>query len=352
MEPTPNQKVTIYTIAKEAGVSPATVSRVLTNSANVRPEKRERIEELIHKYNFMPSALARGLTDTRRMIIGIITADVRNSFYADVYTACENAASKAGYTMLLLNSFGDRDTEKRQIKKLLEQRVDAIIQLGGAADDVETDTGYAKQVKIAVKSLPFVVTGKVDGADCNIVRVDAERALELLVEHLVYNGNKRIALVGGRIDVVSTKAKYEHFLKIADKYHLDTNPVYLENWGGYRVDKGLRSMDALFDKCHKQGIPYPDAVIAVNDLTAVGVIKSIERHGLRIPEDIAVVGYDNIDIDEIIEPNITTIDYNYAVFGEMLVSTAIAGIEGTSVEKQRNIEPNIVIRESSDIKRV
>ncbi|MCR4588192.1 MAG: LacI family transcriptional regulator, partial [Lachnospiraceae bacterium] len=302
MEAVTNSKVTIYTIAKEAGVSPATVSRVLTNSANVRPEKREKIEELIHKYNFMPSALARSLTDTQRKLIGIITADVRNSFYADVYIACENAANKAGYTMLLLNSFGDKEIERRQIKKLLEQRVDAIIQLGGAADDVDTDSAYAKQVKIATKSVPFVVTGKVDGADCNIVRIDAERAIELLVEHLAKNGNRRIALVGGRIDVVSTKAKFQHFLKIAEKYKLDTNPIYLENWGGYRVPKGESAMDELFKKCDKAKIPYPEAVIAVNDLTAVGVIKSIERHGLKIPEDIAVVGYDNIDIDEIIDP--------------------------------------------------
>ncbi len=346
-----DQKVTIYTIAKEAGVSPATVSRVLTNSANVRPEKRAKVEELIHKYNFMPSALARSLTDTQRKLIGIITADVRNSFYADVYTACEFAASKAGYTMLLLNSFGDRDTEKKLIKKLLEQRVDAIIQLGGAADDVETDPGYAKQVKIARKSVPFIVTGKVDGADCNIVRVDAERALELLVEHLVKNGNRRIALVGGRIDVVSTRQKYEHFRKIAEDKKLTMHPVYLENWGGYSVPSGVDTMDQLFKKCDKEKIPYPDAVIAVNDLTAVGVIKSIERHGLKIPEDIAVVGYDNIDIAEIIEPNITTIDYNYQVFGEMLVSTAISGIENKPVDKQRNIEPHLVIRQSSDLKR-
>ncbi|MCR5022760.1 MAG: substrate-binding domain-containing protein, partial [Lachnospiraceae bacterium] len=96
---------------------------------------------------------------------------------------------------------------------------------------------------------------------------------------------------------------------------------------------------------------YPEAVIAVNDLTAVGVIKSIERHGLKIPEDIAVVGYDNIDIDEIIDPNITTIDYNFEVFGETLVSTAIAGIESQAVMEQKNIEPHIIVRASSNIKR-
>ena len=99
-----NKVITIYDIAKEAGVSAATVSRVLTNNANVRKEKKDKVQNLIEKYNFKPNAMARGLSDTKSRVIGIVAADVRNPYYAEVFVACENAAREAGYTVLLCNS--------------------------------------------------------------------------------------------------------------------------------------------------------------------------------------------------------------------------------------------------------
>ena len=99
--------ITIYDIAKEAGVSAATVSRVLTKSANVRPEKKEKVMELVRKYNFKPNALAKGLADTKSKVIGILTADVRNPYYAELFVACEQAARKAGYSVLLFNTMGE-----------------------------------------------------------------------------------------------------------------------------------------------------------------------------------------------------------------------------------------------------
>ena len=99
-----NKVITIYDIASEAGVSVSTVSRVLTNNANVRPEKKEKVQQLINKYNFKPNAMARGLTDPKNKVIGIIAADVRNVYYANIFVACETEARKAGYRVLLCNS--------------------------------------------------------------------------------------------------------------------------------------------------------------------------------------------------------------------------------------------------------
>ena len=123
------KNITIYDIAREAGVSAATVSRVLTNNANVRPEKKQKVQALIEKYNFKPNAMAKGLSDTKSKVIGVMVADVRNPFYAEVFLACELAAEKAGYTVLLCNSLGDTDREKQNLELFYEQRVSAVIQL-------------------------------------------------------------------------------------------------------------------------------------------------------------------------------------------------------------------------------
>ncbi len=140
--------ITIYDIASEAGVSVATVSRVLTNNANVRPEKKEKVQQIINKYNYKPNAMARGLTDTKSRVIGIIAADVRNVYYANVFAACETEARKAGYRVMLCNSLGEIEREEEQLEMLYEQRVGAIIQLGGRADDLTSDVDYVERVNM------------------------------------------------------------------------------------------------------------------------------------------------------------------------------------------------------------
>lgn len=347
-----DKKITIYEIAKEAGVSPATVSRVLTGNANVKQEKKEKVLELIKKYNFKPSAVARGLSDTKSRIIGIIVADIRNTYYADMYVACENAANKEGYSVMLMNSFGRVDMEIRQLGKLVQWRADAIIQLGGAVDSLTTDPSYVKEVNRLLGNIPLVVTGKLDNTNCYQVQIDAAAAMDMLVQHLVSNGNKRIALVGGRLDVESTYIKYNEFLKLTKELGLENSPLYTDNFGGYGIEEGTASMNELIERFSLAGKPLPEAVICINDSTAAGVIKSIRKHGLKIPEDITVVSYDNTNLCEVAEPGLTSVAYDYEKYGKTLVRTAIDVADGKSADKQTLIKPSgLMVRKSSNYKR-
>jgi LacI family transcriptional regulator/LacI family repressor for deo operon, udp, cdd, tsx, nupC, and nupG len=269
-----------------------------------------------------------------------------------MYVACERAADKEAYTVMMLNSFGDIEMEKKQLSKLIEWRADAIIQLGGAVDAMESNPDYVKQINSIAGTIPFVVNGKLDGTNCYKVQIDAAAAMDMLVEHLANNGNKKIALVGGRIDVESTNIKYFRFKELVDKYGLNDSTMYSDNWGGYTVEEGIESMDALFTKLKLAAEPLPDAVICINDNTAVGVIKSIRKHGYRIPEDISVVSYDNIDIAEIIEPGITSVAYDYDIFGSALIQTALDAIDKKDTPRMTYIKPKgLVVRGSSDYKR-
>lgn len=341
MNETDNKVITIYDIAKEAGVSASTVSRVLTNNANVRPEKKERIQAIIDKYNFKPNALARGLSDTQTKVIGIVTADVRNPFYASVFVAVEAAAHNAGYTVLLVNSLGKMDREMEHVNKLKQQQVDAIIQFGGCVDDLMTNAEYARFIKPIADTTPLLVSGKLDGVKCYQVRIDANEASTLLTEHLIQLGHKRIALVGGRLDVTSTYEKYSTYRKLLRQHGIDFKEEYIIN-GGYDYDTGYKGVKKLLGLKE-----IPTAIIAINDFCASGVIKGISEVGLSIPGDISIVSYDNTYIAEYALPKLTSIDYDYTTFGEKLVDTAIKAINKENVPSLQTITPHLVVRESS-----
>lgn len=339
-----NRVLTIYDIAKEAGVSAATVSRVLTSSANVRPEKKEKVLQLIEKYNFRPNALARRLSDTRSKTIGIIAADIRNPYYAQMFVACEVAADKAGYTILLCNSFGEKEKEFEQLEKLQEQRVDAIIQFGGAIDDLVSNVKYVEQVKRLLNSIPIIITGKLDATDCHVVQIDSVKTMDLLMEHLIGLGHRDIALVGGRKDVFSTYEKIERYKQILQENQIDYREQMIGTTDSYDNESAYRKMNEMFD----QGVK-PTAVIAINDFSAAGIMRSILEHGYRIPEDISLVSHDNTYITELLQPKLTSIDYNYERYGEVLIDTAIAAVEGKDIPKQQLVFPTLVVRESSGV---
>ena len=339
---TGGKSITIYDIAKEAGVSPATVSRVLTNSARVRPEKKQKIQELIEKYNFTPNAMARGLSDTRSRVIGIIAADVRNPFYSEVFVACELAARRLGYTVLLCNSLGEAGLERQQLEKLQEQRVDAVIQMGGRVDDLVSNLEYVELVNAMPERIPMVINGKLDGTQCFQVQIDARKTMDLLMEHLIGLGHREIALVGGRADVLSTFEKIQRYKQLLKQNQIPFRPELVQEAGHYNDAGAYAEMNRMLDA----GI-VPTAVIAINDYSAAGIARSLTEHGYRIPEDISLVSYDNTYIAEMLIPKLTSIDYDYGNLGRKLVETAIGALEGKEIPKLQMLEPTLVVRESS-----
>lgn len=337
-----SRAITIYDIAKEAGVSPATVSRVLTNSANVKQEKREKVEMLIAKYNFKPNALAKGLANTRTKTIGVLAADVRNPYYASLFVACEQAAREAGHTVVLYNSLGKTENEVELLGKLVEQKVDAIIQLGGRVDDLVSNIEYVEIVNQIMSTIPVIVTGKLDGTRCHAVRIDSMKAMELLMEHLLDLGHEKIALLGGRKDVLATFEKYQMYKQILRENQIAFDPELTADDGGYTFETGYQQMNEMLAKRTDM-----TAVIAINDFTAMGVMKSLNEHKIRIPQDISVVSYDNTYMAQMAVPSLTSIDYNYEEYGRKLIDTSIAMIEGRKKDTLRMVTPSLIVRESS-----
>lgn len=334
--------MTIYDIAKEAGVSPATVSRVMSNRAKVSSDKKEKVLAVIEKYNFQPNVLAKGLANAGTKTIGVMTADVRNPFYANLFIACEQAAKELGYTVILCNSLDIREQEIELLGKMMDQKVDAIIQIGGSVDDRIYDEEYVETVNRLASDIPFITTGKLDGTGCYMVRIDDRKSMELLMNHLLDLNHMRIALVGGEMSVASTYDKYQKYKQMLWENGIEFDKNLIADDSQYDYVSGYSEMKKMLDKQI-----LPTAVIAINDAAAVGVLHCLQQYGYRVPEDISVVSYDNTGITQIVNPTLTSIDYNYESLGKGLIQTAVDVLEGKKTARLKVIEPFLVVRQSS-----
>lgn len=338
------KKITIYDIAKEAGVSISTVSRVLTGSSGVRAANREKVQKVIDKYNFHPSAVARSLTETRRKVIGFIMPDVRNPYYADLYMACDKIANQYGYALFLANTLSDLESELGQIDLMEEHRVDAIILIGGNVDELYSNTRYVEKVNQINTTTPILVIGKLDGTSCPQIRIDAVKSMDIIMGHLLALGHKDICIIGGYDGVASSFEKRQRFKQLLRMNQISIREEFCTNNGGYDFITGYQNMNRLFDEG-----AIPTAVIAINDSTATGVLQSIQEHGKRIPDDISVISYDNTFICDMVNPKLTSIDYNYDFFAAKIVETTIALCKHEETPILQLIEPTLVIRNSTAV---
>ena len=331
--------ITIYDIAREAGVSPSTVSRVLTNKNCVSAKKRQVVEKTIKKHNYRPNAAAQSLNIGTR-IIGLMLPDIRNPYYAALAVECEKAASKMGYTVLLCNMFNDSSIEVDHMEKFYSHRVEAIIQIGRQTQKVNPDPAYVEHVKTISRAIPFITNGKLEGVDHYSVRINNAMSLKLVMDYLYSLGHREIAFTGGEKCWLSTLEKWEEYMRLLALYKLKYRKEFVRE-GEYSDTAGYECMKQMLKQKK-----IPGAVIAINDEFALGVILAAQDNGYSVPGDISVVSFDNTYLTRLSRPTMTTVDYNYPLFGKTLVDTAIQAAWKKTPAKEILIEPVLVVRES------
>ena len=339
--------MTIYDIAKEAGVSPATVSRVLTGNARVSAEKRERVEELLEKYQFRPNELARSLVKSKTKLIGLMMADVQNEYYSALFSSCARAAEDRGYSVMVANAFSDRASEYEILTRFEEQQVEAIVIVGGTIDRDEPVPEFVDRLKMINEKIPVLTLARIKGCSCPSVYIDDESAMREIVEHLAKMGNHRAAIIGGNQLVRSTREKCRYFRQYAGKYGFEIHDDYFDNWSDYSIEGGFTATEAFFEKLKKSGTPVPDALIAISDMTAAGVMHSCRMHSIRIPEDLSLVSFDNTSFSRVLYPPLSSVDYGYEMFGRKVIDSAVRLIEGGAVPQVQKIETHLIVRLSS-----
>jgi DNA-binding LacI/PurR family transcriptional regulator len=343
---TPVPRATIYSIAREAGVSVSTVSRVLTGSARVAEEKRRAVDEAIRRHNYRPSLVARRLARKQSRVIGFIIPDVSHPFYGAAFLGAENRAVSLGYSLLLGNTLNDNTThvtnvESRLLSVMLETQVDGIIMMGGRVNETTAIPAHVDEMQQVMAQVPVVTaSGRMQGVDCLSVEVNEAHGMQLAVNYLVTLGHRKIGFVGGYHGIEPSDTRMRSFRSCLEDHGLSCD----ETWcieGGFDIEGGRTVMEAFLSLRHR-----PTAVICFNDLVAIGALYEARKNGLRVPEDVSLVGVDNISLGEYVYPRLTSVNLDARRQGATAVDLMVDTLEGKKSRRHLVLLPRLSIRDS------
>lgn len=327
-------RLNIYDIAKEAGVSISSVSRVLNNKENITPEIRAKVEPVLKKYNYKANAIARGLVKQTMRTVAVLTVDIRVSHYGLTIYAIEQAFSKKGYRVIVCNTIGDLNKTLEQMKNLLDLHVDGLIFVGSTFVDICN----SKEFKQIIGDVKYVVAnGKTTSSQSISILVDDIKGVSLSVDTLIENGCKNIYYIKD-LKTESSLRKLEGFKKSASIIGCENNILNCE----YGIDGGIEIVEKLLASNTKF-----DGLIFGEDLTAVGAIQALNKHQIKIPENVQVIGYNNSDYSRISYPTLTSIDNKPDMVGNLCSKLLIDLLSGEPGGTTLTLDPTLIVREST-----
>lgn len=328
----------IYDIAGEAKTSISTVSRVLNNKGNVNPEIRARVEEVLRKYDYKPSAIARGMVSKTMKNIAILTVDVRVTHYARMIYVIEQEFSNRGYNVTVCNTGGSIKECDRYFEILSEKQTDGIVLIGSVFNELVE----FPEITAKVKDTPVVIAnGHVDLPGFYSVLVDDTKAIRMAADYLFDHGRRDLFYVYD-IATDSGRAKRQGFMeamKLKDVADAAARVVRVEESSLEGGREAARQIIAA-------GIPV-NGVVCGEDITAIGLMKEFKSRGYRVPEDIAITGCNNSPDSRICDPELTTLDNKPEVLGGMCAALLRDRMDGKGAASSVAIQPELIVRQSA-----
>jgi LacI family transcriptional regulator len=328
---------TIYTVAERAGVSISTVSRVLNNQPLVKAETKARVLQAMEALGYRPSACARGLAANTTGTIAVVFPKLSGPFFSALIHGAEIAASESGYHLLIYGAAGAALGADNQTLGMLTTKVDGLILASPGVSRC-----YIRDLQR--QNLPVVVLGQEpSGSDSPVdsIQPDNVGGAEEAVTHLIGHGCRRIAMIKGPAARTHASDREQGYRKALQEHGL---PCYAELivTGSFSEKSGYTAMQHLLRQD-----PIPDAVFAASDQMAIGAMAAIHESGLRVPEDIALVGFDDIETAQYAHPPLTTVHQDLLGQGQLAVNLLLARISGTeSTVETRVLPAALVIRRS------
>jgi len=329
----------ISAVAKRARVSTATVSRVINGTAIVSPETTKRVREAIEALNFYPDSNARTLGTGRSGLYGLIISDITNPYFPELVKAFEDIAVEHGQDVLIANTDYDPKRMELCVIRMLQRKVDGVAIMTSEMDDRLIKKFSHRQIPTVFMDTPKEIRG------VSTVRVDYAAGVKLAMEHLFSLNHRRIAFISGPVALSSANVRAEAFLRSMRLHGLKVDPNLMQQ-GNHRVEGGHAAMLRIL----RTG-ELPTAVFASNDLTAIGAMGAIHERGIRIPGEISVIGFDDIELSAYTQPALTTLHVPRRELAALAFMSLLHGRDlfarQPAVKREHVIKPKLVVRRST-----
>lgn len=341
-----DKKVTIYDIAREAGVSTATVTRVTSGDARVKPATREKVQRVIDQYAYTPSAAARDLERGQTHSLAIVLPQIINPYFTRMFDAANTAATENGYTLWLFQAADRKPISRELVDELIRRRFDGAVFAGNIWGNERS--GLSEALGRLRHHMPVVaICPPATQLDCICIHSDLVGCSRLPVRHLHTLGHRRIAFIGGSMQFHDYSKRGENFLEELRVLGLPDDPAYHVDCG-YDAESGERAvlrMLSCLPRSHR-----PTGIIAFNDLVALGALKQLKKMGLHVPEDMAVIGCDNQFFCPYTDPPLTSVE----LYPEDMAQSAVRELLFSKDNARQSFammrEASLIVRESCGAK--
>lgn len=334
--------LTIYDLAQELNVSPSTVSRALNNHNSIGSKTKEAVQKLAKKRGYRPNVLASSLRAKRSNTIGVMVSWINRPFISSLIAGVEAEARQAGYHVIISQSSDDTECELENLKALYDSRISALV----VSMAMQT-TNYQNFDLFTDNDIPVVFVDRIPRLKgVHQVQINNFKAAYTATEHLIEQGCQRIAHFGGARHQVIYEDRRMGYLAALKNNSLEVDELLIKEAESLSAEEGFRLIASVMDSNNP-----PDGVFCANDSAAVSVIQYAKKNGIRVPEDLAVIGFNNDPVCEIIDPALSSIHHPAVEMGKQAVEQALALLNGESTEEDDPrliLDTHLVVRASSN----
>jgi LacI family transcriptional regulator len=331
-------RITMTDVAKLAGVTKTTVSRVLNNKGEISDETRAKVSQAVEQLGYRRSRIARGLATDQTFLFGLIVPGISNEFFIEIVRGAEDAAWENEYKIILCNTEGDWDREEGMFLFLEDIQVDGIVVCSPRLPEGKLVPLVEQFQNVVVVNGQGIAWHELVGA----IETDDAGGMKQAVNHLVASGRRNLTYLGGPLDARVSTERYHGFMSAMQAAGLEAHPSRFATCHPANLDGGYQAFKQLADVSTEI-----DGVVCFNDLVAAGAIRACDEMGIRVPDDIAITGCDDIQLAALVQPSLTTLQTPKQYLGALAVKMLLERIDGHYDSDTVIIEQELIIRESA-----